>query len=455
MTLLAHDEVTRLTQEKGIQTSKSRELYQEATKLLPSGVSSLQRLSGFADHPIYMKKGWGSRIVDVDGNQYIDLLMGFGTLINGHSHPRIVQAISAQAQELSVCGAPAELEVEVARKVTSIAPAAQMVAFCNSGTEATMNALRIARAVTGKSKILKFEGAYHGQHDYVLFSVEPIQPGLEISPFKSPYQPGIPDEVERTVVVAPWNDTTILEKIMRRNRDSIAAIITEPIMANSGVIMPEPGFLQGLRELADKHEALLIFDEVLTGFRIAPGGASQYFGVTPDMVTFGKALGGGVPIAAVGGKREIMEMIAPGKIGFGGTYNANPLSLAGAKANLQLLEEDGGAALSRIRATGELIMKGLEELADDAGLDVLVQGVGSLFQIFFTNQEKIRNYREAARSDPHSFQVFQQSLLQNGVYLHPDHMERWTISSAHSPEDAELVLGAAADGFRKVASLQA
>jgi glutamate-1-semialdehyde 2,1-aminomutase len=431
-------------------TTKSAELYAEAKKVIPSGVSSLQRIAGFSTHPLYMRRGFGSRIVDVDNNEYVDLLMGYGALINGHRHPRIIEALRRQLEEMTLCGTPTELEVKTAKKVVSMVPNADMVLFCNSGTEATMHAIRIARAVTGKDRIVKFEGAYHGQHDYVLFSVEPAEVGLEVSPFRIPYQPGIPDEISHTVVVAPWNNAHILEKIMKRYRNDIAAIITEPIMANSGVIMPEPDYLKQLRELADKYEAMLIFDEVITGFRIAKGGAQEFFGVKADLAVFGKALGGGVPIAAITGRKDIMELVAPGKIGFGGTYNANPLSLAGTLANLEVLTENEGHAYSKLYHIGGMLIKGLQEIARDEGVSAIVQGVGPLFQVFFTPLNKIRNYREALSVDDDAFYVFHEEMLKRGVYMHPDPFERIVISTAHNEEDAQKVLEAAKEAFHEV-----
>src|SRR5215831_9570785 len=300
---------------------KSAELFAEARKVIPSGSSSLIRVAGYEPNPIFIQKGRGSKIWDADGNEFIDLLMAYGVLINGHAHPRITDAMKNQLEEGTIFGTPTELELKTAKKVREMVPNSDMVLFSNTGTEATMHAIRMARAVTGKDRIVKFEGAYHGQHDYVMFSVEPSEPGLEIKPYSVPYDPGIPDEISRTVIVAPWNNPQTLEKIMKRYRNDIAAIITEPILTNCGVIMPQKDYLRELKEIAERYEALLIFDEVVTGFRIAKGGAQEYFGATADLCTFGKALGGGVPIAGITGKREILEMVAPGKMLFGGTYN--------------------------------------------------------------------------------------------------------------------------------------
>ncbi|MEM4417629.1 MAG: aspartate aminotransferase family protein, partial [Nitrososphaerota archaeon] len=371
---------------------RSLEYLADARKLIPSGVSSLMRV--MTPYPIVASHASGSRLWDIDGNCYIDYLLGFGALINGHSHPQIVEAITRQAEKLLLAGTPLELEYEVARKIARMVPNAERVLFTTSGTEATMEAIRIARAVTGKTKIVKFEGAYHGHHDYVLWNVDSYSPGLETNPYHLPGYPGIPPVVSRTVLIAPWNQPDIVRRIVRRNRSSVAAIIAEPIMANCGVIMPREGFLKELREIADEYEALLIFDEVLTGFRIAPGGAQEYFGVKPHLATFGKALGGGVPIAAITGDAEILDNVAPGRIGFGGTYNAHPLALAGAAANLDLLMRNEYEAFRKLYEVGERLIEGLREAIEDSRIPAVVQGLGPLFQVFFTELPEITNCRQ-------------------------------------------------------------
>jgi glutamate-1-semialdehyde 2,1-aminomutase len=431
-------------------SKKSADLFAEARKVIPSGSSSLIRVAGYEPNPLFIQKGKGSRIWDVDGNEFVDLLMAYGVLINGHSHPRITEALRNQLEEGIIFGTPTELELRTAKKVKDMVPSADMALFCNSGTEATMHAIRMARAVTGKDRIVKFEGAYHGQHDYVMFSVEPSEPGLEIKPYSVPYDPGIPDEISRTVVVSPWNNPQTLEKIIKRYRNDIAAIITEPILTNCGVILPQPDYLKQLKEIAERYEALLIFDEVVTGFRVAKGGAQEYYGVNADLCTFGKAMGGGVPIAGITGRREILEMVAPGKMLFGGTYNANSLSLAGALANLEVLSENSGAAYDRLNDIGSKLMKGLADEAQGAKVDVLVQGLGSVFQIFFTHLRDIRNYRDALNTNDERFQAFHQGMLKRGIFLHPDPFERQCPSTVHTEEDVSMVLQAAREAFIEV-----
>jgi glutamate-1-semialdehyde 2,1-aminomutase len=432
--------------------SRSFALYEEAKHHLPSGASSNVRVYAHDPFPILFKKGQGSRVWDVDDNQYVDLLSSYGSVVLGHSHPAVLRAISEQIQNGTMLGTTTELEVEVAKKIQSAVPSAEMVSFANTGTEATMEAIRIARAFTGRDKILKFEGHYHGHHDYVLFSVESpsIVAGLEQAPSKLPYYPGIPDGISRTVVVAPWNDPTSVERVLKRNANDLAAIITEPVMGSAGIIPPKDDYLKSMRELADKYDVLLIFDEVLTGFRIALGGAQEFYGVKPDIACYAKALGGGTPIAAVAGRRDVMGMIGPGKIGYGGTYNGNSLCLAAANATLDELMKDDGAVFRRMHLTAAEIVEGLRELIARHDLDGIVQGVGPMFQLYFTEAKKILNYRHTLQSDFAKFRDFRNLMLHRGVYSHPDGAERMMITAAHNDSDVQWVLSAAEDSFREL-----
>ncbi|MEM4334161.1 MAG: aspartate aminotransferase family protein [Nitrososphaerota archaeon] len=436
-----------IIEKSNLHLAKSSSLLSEAQKIIPTGASSVLRT--VSTSPIFTVKGRGSRLFDIDGNEYIDYLLAFGALINGHCHPRVVEAIKRQADELLMAGTPSELELEVAKKLR-VVPNAEMVLFATTGTEATMEAIRIARAVTGKTKIVKFEGAYHGHHDYVLWSVDSPQPGLEISPFRVPHYPGIPDVVGKTVVIAPWNSPEMLRKIVRRHRNSVAAIIAEPIMANNGVIMPEPEYLRQLREIADEVEALLIFDEVITGFRIAAGGAQQYFGVKADLATFSKALGGGVPIAALTGRRDILENIGVGRIGFGGTYNAHPISLAAASANLDLLLENDGQAFVKLYWVGDRLIEGLRTAIAESGINAIVQGLGPLFQVFFTSLPEISSYRQKLLTDTPAYRLWTAEMFQRGVFMFPEDGERIVISTAHCVEDVERTIEAAEEAFKTV-----
>jgi len=437
---------------KARRTQKSAALHDEAIQLIPGGASSTMRWASYEPYPLSMKTGAGSKIVDVDDNAYIDYLLAFGALINGHAHPRIVEAVQKQAQEGMMFGTAIELEVDLAKKFKQFVPSADMVVFANGGMDATSNAVRIARAATGKDLVLKFEGHYHGQHDYAMVSVEapPVVAGMEEYPRSLPYSAGIPSLVLDTVVVAPWNNAKALERIMKRHRNDVAAIIMEPVMANSTVIPPNAEYLKAVKEIASSNDALLIFDEVITGFRVAPGGAQQLYGVTADLSTWGKALGGGLPLAAVSGKKEYMELIAPGKVSFGGTYFANSLTLAGAKANLETLAEQDFQALKVLRERTERLTTELAEVAAKTKQKTCIQSVPGIFTMSFTKYPKITNYRESLLIDWEKFRMLQQLLLDEGVYLHPDNYERVALSTAHSDEDITKTVQAFEEALRRL-----
>jgi len=435
--------------------SKSNKLYKEGRKYIPGGCSSFARIGHWFDpFNLFMEKGQDSKIWDVDGNEYIDYLIGYGALILGHSHHKILTAIKKQIESGTLFGTPCELEVKAAKRVCKLVPCADKVAFCNSGTEATMHAIRIARAYTGKDKIIKFEGHYHGHHDYVLFSVVSVPPiaGLDWAPHKLPYFPGIPEVISQSVIIAPWNDLPSLERILKKNPNDVAAIIMEPIMANNSIILPKEGYLKGVRELTEKYSVVLIFDEVFTGFRVALGGAQEYFGVKPDMACFAKALGGGVPIAAVAGVDEIMRYVSPGKISIAGTYNANPLSLSACLATLEELSKSDGASLRKANSLGKKLMKGLQQTIDSTGQEAIIEGIGAMFQICFTKLETITDYRQFNLStvDFMKFKRFHHEMLQQGIFFHPDPGERIMLSTAHTKKDIDRTLTAAEDILKKL-----
>jgi glutamate-1-semialdehyde 2,1-aminomutase len=450
MQVIARSEDVKLLPERIFSLQRSEQLFEEARKYLPAGASSNVRVHMHEPFPILFKNGDGPRVCDVDGNCYIDYLMAYGALILGHKHPKIISGIERQLQDGIMFGTTTELEIEVAKLVSSMVPCAEMVTFANSGTEATMEAIRIARAVTGKEKILKFEGHYHGHHDYVLFSVDSPSPvsGLESSPAKLPYFPGIPDEVSKTVIVAPWNNPTALERILKKHHTDVAAIITEPVMGSQGVIPPDPDYLNQLRELTIKYDSLLIFDEVLTGFRVAKGGAQELYGVKPDLACYAKALGGGAPIAAVAGRRELLGMIGPGRIGFGGTYNAHPLSLAASKATLETLLENDGEAFRRMTELGGKLKAGLAETFRAAGINAVINAVGPMLSIYFTKLRKVSTYRHATHSDGEKFKRFRDEMLKHGVYTHPDGLERLSISAVHTDREIEETIIAAEESLK-------
>jgi glutamate-1-semialdehyde 2,1-aminomutase len=450
MQLITRPEEKKLLEEKMFSTQRSEQLFEQARMYLPAGASSNIRVHMHEPYPIIFKRGEGPKVCDADGNWYIDYLMSYGALILGHRHPRIISEIEKQLHEGMMFGTTTELEIEVAKLVSSIVPCAEMVTFANTGTEATMEAIRIARAVTGKDKILKFEGHYHGHHDYVLFSVDSPSPvsGLESSPNKLPYFPGIPDEVSKTVIVAPWNNPTALERILKKNHNDVAAVITEPVMCSQGVIPPDPDYLKQLRELTVKYDSLLIFDEVLTGFRIAKGGAQEFYGVKPDLACYAKALGGGAPIAAVAGRRELMSMIGPGRIGFGGTYNAHPLSLAASKATLESLLGNDGAAFRQMADLGSKLKTGLAESFRAAAYPAVVNAVGPMVSIYFTKLRKVSTYRQALQSNAEKFKRFRDEMLRHGVYMHPDGLERLSISAVHTEREIDETIIAAEESLK-------
>jgi glutamate-1-semialdehyde 2,1-aminomutase len=434
---------------------KSAKLFEEGKKYIPNASSSLIRVASYDPCPPFIKKGKGSRIWDEDDNEYLDFNLGYGCLINGHAPDAQVKAIQEQAELGLHFAAPTALEIEVAKMFHKLVPTAGKVAFCSNGSDATMNAIRIARAVTGKDAILKFEGHYHGQHDYALISAEapPIVAGLDEYPRPLPNSAGIPPGVTDYVMVAQYNSVTSFERMVKRYRDRLAAVILEPIMANSGVIAPLPDYLQRVVEIAHQNELLVIFDEVFTGFRVAPGGAQQLYHVEPDISCWAKALGGGVPISAVSGKTEYMDMIAPGRISFGGTYFANNISLVGALANLKLLSKGGDDLYARFGRLTEKLEKGLEEAARDAKVNVLVQSVNGMLQFFFTRRKKIVNYRESLQIDWNLYLRHHQLLLDKGIYIHPDNYERITFSSAHTEKDVEKFVSTATETFQELRTL--
>jgi glutamate-1-semialdehyde 2,1-aminomutase len=434
---------------------KSAKLFEEGKKHIPNSSSSLIRVASYDPCPPFIARGKGAKIWDEDGNEYLDFNLSYGVLINGHAPESQVKAIQEQAELGLSFGAPTELEIEVAKLFQKLVPNAERVAFCTSGSDATMNAIRIARAVTGKDGILKFEGHYHGQHDTALISAEapPIVAGTDEYPRPLPNSAGIPPGVTDYVMVAPFNSIPAFERMVKRYRERLAAVILEPVMANSGVIPPAPEYLARLVEIAHQNDMLVIFDEVFTGFRVAPGGAQQLYKVEPDISCWAKALGGGVPVSAVSGKDEYLSLIAPGRISFGGTYNAASLTMAGTLANLKALHRGGEELYARFGRLTEKLEKGIEEAARDAKLSVLVQSVNGMLQFFFTRRKKIVNYRESLQIDWNLYLRHHQLLLDKGIYIHPDNYERITFSSAHTEKDVERFISIATETFKELRTL--
>lgn len=429
--------------------SKSRALYERACKVIPEGVSSPVRgPRSYKPYPIYMKNGKGSKIFDADGNEYVDFILAFGPLILGHAPPPVIEAVKKAMEDGTMMGTAQEIEVEVAEKINRIVPNADLVRFANTGTEATMHAIRVARGYTGKKKILKFEGHFHGNHDYVLVNLQPPSGvlGSRVSPTKIPNGPGIPEETLENTIVMPWNDAALLEKTIKRHANELAVVITEPIMANCGHIGPRPDYLKAMREITTDNDVLLLFDEVITGFRLAPGGAQEYFGVDADLVTMAKAMGAGFPVAAFAGKREIMNTLVADygpPVHNSGTYNSNTLCMHAARAALNELTANDGAVYKHLHSIGNQMISGIRRIFDEKKVEGIVQGIGPMFQPYFTKAKAINDYREFdAFVDRVTFQKFANKLIENGVYVIPTESEHWFVSTAHTNADVEYALNA-------------
>jgi glutamate-1-semialdehyde 2,1-aminomutase len=431
----------------GLNTERSRELYKRASAVIPVGASSSARAYPMFDpYPISFDHGKGAYFWDVDGNEYLDFVLAYGPLIHGHCPPKVLDAVRKQMEKGTMCGQPTELGVRAAEKIKQVVPNADFVRFSNTGTEATMHAIRIARGYTGRDKIVKFEGGYHGVHDYALVSIHQVS-GSELAPTSVPESLGIPEGTLRNTIILPWNDLDVLERTIEKRSNEIAAIITEPVSMNYGVVPPEEGYLKGMRELTEEYGILMIMDEVVTGFRLAMGGAQEYFNVKADLATFAKALGAGFPIAAITGKKEIMEIIKPGAITHMGTYNENPLCVAAAYASITEL---GTGGIEHIAKLGRILYEGIQEAIEKTRIDALVQGIGPILQVYFTKLGKIRNLRDALppKCDAEKSKRFQRELLKRGVYFHPDLFERQFISTAHTEQDIERAVSVVTEAFK-------
>jgi glutamate-1-semialdehyde 2,1-aminomutase len=420
---------------------KSEELFNESKKFLPGGVDSPVR--AYKPYPFFAEYAKGSKIVDVDGKSYIDYCLAYGPMVLGHANPDVMAEVITQLKRGSAYGVPTENEIELAKLVVKKVPCAEMIRFVNSGTEATMSAIRLARAATGKKKIIKFEGAYHGAHDYVLVKSGSGAAGL-------PDSPGVPEETTKNTILVPFNNEDALVDLINTESDSIAAIIVEPIMGNIGIIPPMDKYLEFLRDITTENDIILIFDEVITGFRIAEGGAQEYFGVTPDLVTFGKILGGGFPIGALAGKKELMEMLAPsGTVYQAGTFNGNPISIAAGLATLKQLNK---SFYSVMNTKGDILRRGIQDILDVHNLDYHVAGLSSMFQIYFTDK-KVWNYDDAKTADTEKFIIFFQTLLNKGVFIPPSQFECCFVSLMHNDNDLEQTLTTIDKGMKTIKTL--
>ena len=406
----------------------NKTLFEKAKKLLPGGVNSpVRAFKSVKTEPIIAVKGFGAYLEDADGNRYIDFLMSWGPLILGHAHPEVVEKVNeAVAKGLSF-GITNPYEIEIAQKVVNHLPSAEKVRFVNSGTEAVMSAVRLARGVTGRKYIVKFEGCYHGHYDSVLVSA-----GSGVATFGIPGTPGIPEEIARLTFVLPYNDTEAVKKLFEEKGEEIAVVIVEPVAGNMGVVPPSAEFLKTLREMTKKYGSLLIFDEVITGFRLSLGGAQEYFGIEPDLTTLGKVIGGGMPVGAYAGREEIMNRIAPeGEVYQAGTLSGNPVAMAAGLKTLEILEREKPYVLLDKRS--ERFCREVSNLLSQKGIPHTYNRVGSMFTFFFTEGE-VRNYRDASSSDTELFARFFKSLLKNGVLIPPSQFEAWFISTAHTDD---------------------
>jgi glutamate-1-semialdehyde 2,1-aminomutase len=441
----------------GSWAKRSRELYKQASDVIPGGAGSSARTANFGwkPYPPFLAQGTGSRVRDVDGHEYIDYLLGLGPMILGHRHPVITEAVASAIAEYGTClGLPYELEIDAARKVVDAVPGIDMVRFTNSGSEAVGSAVRIARAYTGRRLVIRFEGHYHGWQDTVYWSnhVNPALAGPASRPWPVAAGPGVPAELADTLIVLTWNDPESLVAVMAERGEEVAAILTEPAVLNTGCILPEPGYLELLRTLTCKYGALLIFDEVITGFRFARGGAQEYFGVTPDLTTLAKGVGGGFPVAAIGGSEKVMSIIADGRYSHSGTYNANVVACAAVSATMDLLAEPG--LYERQCELGERLMDGLRSLGEQAGMPVIVEGLGTVFQLWFS-ERPIRNWRDAARyASQDLFTRWWQEMLLRGMLFHPSQYENLFLSLVHTDTDVDEMLTAAQESFAVISRVQ-
>jgi glutamate-1-semialdehyde 2,1-aminomutase len=421
---------------------KSAKLFTRAQKIIPGGVDSpVRAFKAVGGTPLFIRRASGSRITDVDGRSYIDYVMSWGPLIHGHAPGSLVKALSSAARHGTSFGAPTELEVELGELVQSMMPSLEMVRFVSSGTEATMSAVRVARAHTRREKIIKFEGCYHGHADAFL-----VQAGSGALTLGTPTSPGVPAGAVAPTLLATFNDLASVERLFNANRGKVAAIIVEPVPGNMGVIVPDQGFLQGLRVLCDRHGALLIFDEVMTGFRVAPGGAQALFGVRPDLSCLGKIIGGGMPVAAYGGRADVMELVSPaGPVYQAGTLSGNPLAMTAGIWALDRLDKKLYRTLAEM---SEMLTTGLADAAREAGVPLQVNAVGSMVTPFFAT-DRVRDFASATASDTKRFGVFFQGMLKRGVYLPPSQFEAWFLSSAHTAADIKKTVAAARASMRE------
>jgi glutamate-1-semialdehyde 2,1-aminomutase len=423
---------------------RSSRLFREAQQFIPGGVNSpVRAFKSVGADPLFITKAAGPRIYDVDNNAFIDYVGSWGPMILGHCHPTVVQAVKDAVDDGASFGAPTELEVTLAKMVIDAVPSIEMVRMVSSGTEATMSAIRLARGYTKRDKILKFSGCYHGHSDALL-----VKAGSGAATFGVPDSPGVPQDFAKHTLTATYNNLDSVRKLVEENRGAIACIIVEPVAGNMGTVPPREGFLEGLREICTAEGIVLIFDEVMSGFRVAYGGAQELYGVTPDMTTLGKIIGGGLPVGAFGGKKEIMQLLSPaGGVYQAGTLSGNPLAMTAGIATLTLLQEDG--FYTRLGEKSAFVAEGIAKAAREAGFPLYSTRVGSMFCAFFTKGE-VHDWDTAATCDTAAFARYFKAMLQEGIYLAPSQFETAFVSIAHTESDLEKTIAAARKCFKSL-----
>jgi glutamate-1-semialdehyde 2,1-aminomutase len=425
---------------------RSKELYERAVKVIPGGVNSpVRAFRAVGGDPVFIQRGEGAYLYDVDGNRYLDCIGSWGPLLLGHAHPDILSAISAQLPHGTTFGAPTELEVQFAEELCEAVPSLQKIRLVSSGTEATMSAIRVARGYTGRDVIVKFEGCYHGHADFLL-----AKAGSGVATLGLPECAGVPASITANTLTLPYNDVQALHTAFKEHGSAIAGVIVEPVVGNMGCVPPTPGFLEALREVTQRHGALLLFDEVMTGFRLAYGGAQERFGIMPDLTMLGKIAGGGLPLGAFGGRADIMDMVAPvGPVYQAGTLSGNPVAVAAGLATVQTLKARRHVLYERLDAMGSKLSDALRYAAEEAGVPVVVNQIGSMITVFFTDLPAVSNYAQAKTSNTQRFARWFRTLLEEGVYWPPSQFESAFLSDAMSEEDIFRLIEAARVGFHK------
>ncbi|MCG6911426.1 MAG: glutamate-1-semialdehyde 2,1-aminomutase [Deltaproteobacteria bacterium] len=413
---------------------RSEKLFQHAKEVIPGGVNSpVRACRSVGRNPVFIDRAEGCMLYDADGNAYIDYVGSWGPMILGHRHPAVVSAVKATLGRGTSFGAPTDLEIELAEMVIAAVPSIDTVRFVNSGTEATMSAIRLARGITGRDLIVKFDGCYHGHADTLL-----VEAGSGVATLGIPGSPGVPDAFAAYTISLPFNDLDAVEKVMAERGADVACIIVEPVAGNMGLVLPEDGYLAGLRAASEKAGSLLIFDEVITGFRVSLGGAQAHYGVMPDLTTLGKIIGGGMPVGAYGGRKELMDRIAPdGPIYQAGTLSGNPLAMAAGIATLTELNKPG--VYAELAQKTEYLTKGLKEAARSSGIPVEIDSLGSVFGMFF-NDQAVRNMADAKTSDLNRFSMYYNAMLENGIYVAPSQFESGFVSTAHKTEQLDKTI---------------